>query len=136
MLNMYLHLIGNKGEVQVRDGKVDNKVGHNKSKKIKKNNSKSFRINITTVKDVSSMNQNNSICAASLKRFQEWKPGLCSKECWINDEVGFEEQMDSKNLCLIIWLYIHIDHVKVITLSNLKKKEIEEGKERGQVRDH
>lgn len=64
---MYLHLIGNKGEVQVRDGKVDNKVGHNKSKKIKKNNSKSFRINITTVKDVSSMNQNNSICAASLK---------------------------------------------------------------------
>lgn len=64
---MYLHLIGNKGEVQVTDGKVDNKVGHNKSKKIKKNNSKSFRINITTVKDVSSMNQNNSICAASLK---------------------------------------------------------------------
>ena len=39
-------------------------------------------------------------------------------------------------MCLIIWLYIHIGHVKVITLSNLKKKEIEEGKERGQVRDH
>ena len=47
-----------------------------------------FPINITTAKDVSSMNQNNYISADSLQRFQTWKPGLCYKECWINDEVS------------------------------------------------
>ena len=40
-----------------------------------------FSINITTSQDISSMNENNSISAQSLQRFQQWKPGLAHEEC-------------------------------------------------------
>ena len=48
-----------------------------------------FPIDITTSQEISSMNQSNCISAKSLQRFQQWKPGLEPKECWINDEVCF-----------------------------------------------
>ena len=48
-----------------------------------------FPIDITTSQEISSMNQSNCISAESLQRFQQWKPGLEPKECWINDEVSF-----------------------------------------------
>jgi len=47
-----------------------------------------FSINSTTSHDICSMNENNSISAQSLQRFQQWKPGLAHEECWIDDEVS------------------------------------------------
>ena len=84
---------GNEGEMQVEDGKVESKVQHKKDKNISNGNNSAdmkedFQINITTSENISSMNQNNFISSDSLQRFQQWKPGLCHKECWINDEVS------------------------------------------------
>ncbi|XP_068712639.1 uncharacterized protein [Montipora foliosa] len=45
-----------------------------------------FPINISTSPEISSMNQNNCISLKSYQRFQQWKPDLDKKECWINDE--------------------------------------------------
>lgn len=80
-----------KGKAQVKDGKVKSIEVQEEDNNMNKDNSsvemdERFPINITTAKDVSSMNQNNYISADSLQRFQTWKPGLCYKECWINDE--------------------------------------------------
>jgi len=54
-------------------------------KKLRSGSSSTFPINITTSQDISSINENNSISAQSLQRFQQWKPGLAHKECCIND---------------------------------------------------
>ncbi|KAJ7377559.1 Sentrin-specific protease 2 [Desmophyllum pertusum] len=32
------------------------------------------------------MNNINSISSESLRRFQQWRPGLKDEECWLNDE--------------------------------------------------
>ena len=87
---------GDEGKVQVKDGEAESiEVQHDKEEKMNKDNisadvDESCQINITTTKDISSMNQNNYISADSLQRFQEWKPGFCYKECWINDEVSYK----------------------------------------------
>lgn len=91
----FLNLIVNEDKKQVIDDKVQSEVQLNKEQNMNKSNNKAdvdedFQIDITTTKDVSCMNQNNYISADSLKRFQEWKPGLCDKECWINDEVTYK----------------------------------------------
>lgn len=91
----FLNLIVNEDKKQVIDDKVQSEVQLNKEQNMNKSNNKAdvdedFQIDITTIKDVSCMNQNNYISADSLKRFQEWKPGLCDKECWINDEVTYK----------------------------------------------
>lgn len=91
----FLNLIVNEDKKKVIDDKVQSEVQLNKEQNMNKSNNKAdvdedFQIDITTTKDVSCMNQNNYISADSLKRFQEWKPGLCDKECWINDEVTYK----------------------------------------------
>ena len=79
--------------MQVKDGKVQSRTDNVDNIASLKNvvldsptSNVPFSIDVTT-QELSSIKQNTCISAESLQRFQQWKPGLEPKECWINDEV-------------------------------------------------